>query len=215
MEFPQFASKKGNMFDSFGFEGFKEFVIQDNQNIISKIFHGVEKFDKKDNKITLVTLKFSVPEYKKLKNSDKLYKTTVDLLHLTNEYGKKYRLRSEVMVHLVDNLLQVLEKDTCGMYQIYFYGNLFNPLDNSSILSEKNLNKRTIERLCNEILLTDRQENERKIEAFAQENNISQNEVLIKTCLISFTELVNFRIVNLLTIELVNFNLLTCEFSRR
>ena len=122
-----------------------------------------------------MTLKFSVPEYKKLKNSDKLYKTTVDLLHLTNEYGKKYRLRNEVMVHLVDNLLQVLEKDTCGMYQIYFYGNLFNPLDNSSILSEKNLNKRTIERLCNEILLTDRQENERKIEAFAQENNISRN----------------------------------------
>ena len=94
------------------------------------------------------------------------------------------------------------------MYQIYFYVNLFNPLDNSSISSEKNLNKRTIERLWDEILLTDRQENERKIEAFAQENNISQNEVLIKTCLISFTELVNFRIVNLLTIELVNFNLL-------
>ena len=101
------------------------------------------------------------------------------------------------------------------MYQIYFYVNLINPLDNSSISSEKNLNKRTIERLWDEILLTDRQENERKIEAFAQENNISQNEVLIKTCLISFTELVNFRIVNLLTIELVNFNLLTCEFSRR
>ena len=101
------------------------------------------------------------------------------------------------------------------MYQIYFYVNLFNPLDNSSISSEKNLNKRTIERLWDEILLTDRQENERKIEAFAQENNISQNEVLITTCLISFTELVNFRIVNLLTIELVNFNLLTCEFSRR
>ena len=101
------------------------------------------------------------------------------------------------------------------MYQIYFYVNLFNPLDNSSISSEKNLNKRTIERLWDEILLTDRQENERKIEAFVQENNISQNEVLIKTCLISFTELVNFRIVNLLTIELVNFNLLTCEFSRR
>ena len=101
------------------------------------------------------------------------------------------------------------------MYQIYFYVNLFNPLDNSSISSEKNLNKRTIERLWDEILLTDRQENERKIEAFAQENNISQNEVLIKTCLISFTELVNFRIVNLLTIELVNFNSLTCEFSRR
>ena len=77
------------MFDNFGFEGFKEFVIQDNQKIINKIFYGVQKFDKKDNKITLVTLKFSIPEYKKLKSFDKLSETTVDLLHLINEYGKK------------------------------------------------------------------------------------------------------------------------------
>ena len=77
------------MFDNFGFEGFKEFVIQDDQKIINKIFYGVQKFDKKDNQITLVTLKFSIPEYKKLKSFDKLSETTVDLLHLINEYGKK------------------------------------------------------------------------------------------------------------------------------
>ena len=29
------------VFDSFGFEGFKEFVIQDDQKIINKIFYGV------------------------------------------------------------------------------------------------------------------------------------------------------------------------------
>ena len=61
------------------------------------------------------------------------------------------------------------------MYQIYFYINLFNPLDISSILSEKNLNKRTIEKLLNEILSTDTRENECRIEVFAQENDISQN----------------------------------------
>ena len=75
------------MFDSFGFKGFKEFVIQDDQKIINNIFYGAEKFDGKDNKITLVTLRF--PEYRKLKNFDKLSKTTVDLLYLINEYGKK------------------------------------------------------------------------------------------------------------------------------
>ena len=41
------------MFDSFSFEGFKEFIIQDDQKIINNIFYGVEKFDKKENKITL------------------------------------------------------------------------------------------------------------------------------------------------------------------
>ena len=61
------------------------------------------------------------------------------------------------------------------MYQIFFYVNLFNPLDNSSILSEKNLNKRTTGNLLNEILLTDRRENESRIEVIAQENNISRN----------------------------------------
>ena len=55
--------KKIFMFDSFGFESFEEFVIQDDWKIINKIFYGVEKFDKKDNKITLVTLRFSIPEY--------------------------------------------------------------------------------------------------------------------------------------------------------
>ena len=83
-----------------------------------------------------MTLGFSISRYKKLKNFDKLSKRTVDLLQLINEYGKKHRLRNEVIVQLVDDQLQMTGKDKCGMYQIYFYVNLFNPLDNSSILSE-------------------------------------------------------------------------------
>ena len=94
-----------------------------------------------------MTLRFSIPEYKKLENFDKFSKTTVDLLHLINDYGKKHRLRNEVIIHLVDYQLQMIEKDTCGMYQIYFYVNLFNLLDKNSILNEKNLNKRMIEKL--------------------------------------------------------------------
>ena len=58
------------------------------------------------------------------------------------------------------------------MYQIYFYVNLFNPLENSSIIIEKILNKRAIEKLLNEILSTDRQENENRREQFAEENDI-------------------------------------------
>ena len=52
---------------------------------------------------------------------------------------------------------------------------IINALGTGSILSEKNLNERTIEKLLNEILSTDRQENESRIEAFAQENSISWN----------------------------------------
>ena len=97
VEFLRFASKKEIFtFDSFGFGGFKKLVIQDDQKFINKIFYGVEKFDKNDNKVTLVTLRFSFPEYKKLKNFDKWSETTVDLLHLINEYGKNTGLEMNI-----------------------------------------------------------------------------------------------------------------------
>ena len=54
----------------------------------------------------------------------------------------------------------MIEKDTCGIYQICFYVNLFNLLENSSVLNEKTLNRKTIEKFLNEILSKDKQENE-------------------------------------------------------
>ena len=87
---------------------------------------------------------------------------------------RKHRLRNEIIIHLVDDQLQMIEKDMCGMYQIYFYVNLFNPLESSSILNKKSLNRRTIEKLLNEILSTGKQ-NESRIEAFTQENNLLQS----------------------------------------
>ena len=160
------------LFNSFVFQGFKEFILQDDQKILNKVLHGIEKVNEKGNKVTLITLKFSMQEYEKIKNKNRLSETTIDLLDLMYKFGKKHNLRNEVIVHLVDDQLQMIERDTCGMYQIYFYVNLFNPLENSSIIIEKILNKPTIEKLLNEILSTDRQENENGREQFAEENYI-------------------------------------------
>ena len=160
------------LFNSFVFQGFKEFILQDDQKILNKVLHGIEKVNEKDNKVTLITLKFSMQEYEKIKNKNRLSETTIDLLDLMYKFGKKHNLRNEVIVHLVDDQLQMIERDTCGMYQIYLYVNLFNPLENSSIIIEKILNKPTIEKLLNEILSTDRQENENGREQFAEENYI-------------------------------------------
>ena len=87
---------------------------------------------------------------------------------------KKHRLKNEAIVHLVDNQLQMIERDTCGMYQIYFYVNLFNSLENSSIVNEKNLNKRTTKKLLGEILSAYKQENEDRINQFTEENYIQR-----------------------------------------
>ena len=126
------------LFDSFSFEGFKEFILQDDQKVLNKILRGIEKFNKKDNRITLITLRFSMKEYEKIKNMTNLSETKSDLLHLMNEYGKNIGPKMKLLsIYLVDDQLQMIERGTCGMYQIYVYVNLFNPLENSSITSER------------------------------------------------------------------------------
>ena len=84
-------------------------------------------------------------------------------MHLVNKYGKNRNLRNEVVIQLVNDQLQVVKKDTYEIYQIYFYVNLLNPLENSSILNKKTLNRKTIEKVLNEILSVDRQENEGRL----------------------------------------------------
>ena len=51
---------------------------------------------------------------------------------------------------------------------------MFNPLENSDIIYEKVLNKRTIKKLLSEILLIDRQKNENRIEQFTEKKDIQQ-----------------------------------------
>ena len=90
MEFSRSTSKKKIfLFDSFNFEGIKEFVPQNDQKVLNKILYGIQKLQKKDNKIILMTLTFFIREYENIKNKNRLSETTTDLLHLMKEYGKK------------------------------------------------------------------------------------------------------------------------------
>ena len=59
---------------------------------------------------------------------NRLSETTIDLLHLMNKYRKKYKFKNEVIVHLVDNQLQMIKRDTYEIYQIYFYVKLKNSM---------------------------------------------------------------------------------------
>ena len=75
---------------------------------------------------------------------------------------------------MVNNQLQKRETDTCGMFQLYFYFNLFMSFENSSIINDKRLLKSTIEKHLNEIFSLDRSKNEVAIEKFAEEKNIER-----------------------------------------
>ena len=85
------------LFDSFSFEGFKEFILQDDQKVLNKILYAIEKCNKKGNKITLITLRFSMKEYEKIKTMSRFSETTIELLHLMNEYGKSINLKRKLL----------------------------------------------------------------------------------------------------------------------
>ena len=93
-----------------------------------------------------------------------------------SEYGKMHRIEDEDTVHLVDDQLLKIDTDTCGMFQFYFYVNLFTPVDGSSIIQDKTLSKSTLEKLLNKIFSLDKDNNEKLIEQFAEEHEIRKGE---------------------------------------
>ena len=115
-------------------------------------------------------------EYEKIRNANRLSITTIDLLHLMSEYGKMLRIEDEITMHLVDDQLQQIDTDTRGIFQLYFYMNLFTPVDGSSIIRHKTRSKSTLEKLLNEIFSLDRNINEKLIEQFAEEHEIRKGE---------------------------------------
>ena len=55
-----------------------------------------------------------------------------------------------------------------------YYDSVFNPNENSKIQDKKQLNKKTIETLLNELFVLDDQDtNETTIQQYANENNLS------------------------------------------
>ena len=72
------------------------------------------------------------------------------------------------IIFVVDQF-QKFTTDTCGIFQLYFYKNLFNPLSHSKIINDEFLSKKkTIEILSNEIFSTNKKNNEDKIKEFAE-----------------------------------------------
>ena len=75
---------------------------------------------------------------------------------------------------MVEARVQNLNSATCGIFQLYFYDNLFNPNKNSKIRDKAKLNKKTIETLLNELFVLDDQgKNEETIQQYAQNMGIS------------------------------------------
>ena len=76
------------------------------------------------------------------------------LFHLINKFAELNRIKDEVILHFVDDQLQNEITDTCGIFQLYFYKKLFDPLKKSRIINNNKLTKNTILTLLNKIFST-------------------------------------------------------------
>ena len=130
---------------------------------------------RKDIKITLCKIQFNLNACKNLskKELDSLSETG-NFFRFIQAFGNKLKLHNFVNIWMVEDRVQDLDFSTCGIFQLYFYDNFFNPDENSKIQDKTKLNKKTIETLLNEIFVLDNQnKNEQTIRQYAQDIGIN------------------------------------------
>ena len=131
--------KKELFFYLFGVDRLKNFIITDNKKTVQKILSGIEKMTQKDNKITLVKIKFSIKACKNLSNKEveNLSHNAWDFFHFIQSFGGFSKVKDFLDIWMVDNPLQMTQIVTCSLFQLYFYENLFNPNKSSKIQNNK------------------------------------------------------------------------------
>ena len=90
-------------FNSFGLDGLKHFIIQDDRRIVDKILLGVKQMNRSDQKITLCKIKFNLGACKDLtkKEVDSLNDTAQNIFYVIQAFGLKLKLRSFVNIWMV------------------------------------------------------------------------------------------------------------------
>ena len=157
------------LFDSYGFVGLKEFVIDNDRKLIDKFFHGLNKMNKKDSEINLKHVEFIPPAYGKIDISQ-LTTTAQDFFHTLNEFSKVHKSKKLMFIWLT--IVCMIWNWTLVGHFSYIFTNLFLPNYKSKILNSKKLIMRTISTLLNELFTLDISENERRVENFAEQLNI-------------------------------------------
>ena len=126
-----------------------------------------------NQKITVCAMKCSAQSLEKLNYSKKEQLTEVaqNFFHLLTEFAK-LKKTNDMNILILENNLQDLTSTNCGLFQLYFYKNLFDPEGKSKIINHENLNKTTIKTVFNEIFTTDVDENEHLIKKSIEEYDL-------------------------------------------
>ena len=163
-------------FNSFGLDGLKHFMVQDDQPIVKETLLGVENMTRTDNKITLCKIHFNLGACKTLSENEihSLSETARNFFRFVQAFGIKLKLRNFVNIWMVEDRLEDLFSRTCGIFQLYFYDNLFNPDENSKIQNSTKLTRKTVETILNKLFVLDNQDaNEQQMEEYANDLGIT------------------------------------------
>ena len=151
------------LYDSLGLYGFKVFIVDNDERITDKLLFSFKncKISLTDQKIMLCQIKFSVSTWENMPHTKKeqLTKTAQIFFHLLQQFAK-LKKTNDINILILEQPVQDLTSSNCGIFQLYFNENLFDPNEKSKIINHENFNKRTIEVIFNEIFSTDVNENE-------------------------------------------------------
>ena len=79
------------LFNTFGLDGLKHFIKQDNRKIVEKVLFGTEKMTRTDNKITLCKIEFNLNSCKNLskRELDSLSDTSTNFFSFFSSFWKQ------------------------------------------------------------------------------------------------------------------------------
>ena len=91
--------------------------------------------DQKDNKLTLVKIRFSVKAYKNLSDREieKLKDTAQGFFYLIKSFADFLKVCNFLNIWMLEDHIQNPETVTCDIFQLYFHKNLSNPKPDSKI----------------------------------------------------------------------------------
>ena len=118
-------------------------------------------------------MKFSVTTWENMPHTKKeqMIETAQNFFHLLQQFAK-LKKTNDMNILILEQPVQDLTSSNCGIFQLYFYKNFFEPNKKSKIINHENLKKRTIEVIFNETFSTDVNENEYLIKKFKDEYNL-------------------------------------------
>ena len=128
--------QKFYFFDSFGLAGFKRFILQDDAAILRNIFTSGNT--SRTGGIEFETIGFDG-------------KTAVGFLDFLTAFAKYNRYRKILNVLVVKDALQELNTSYCAAFCLYLLFNLFSPEGNSTVINERQITHRVVDKLIAEL----------------------------------------------------------------